>query len=129
MPTLQQNKAVWEHRHPWPKGGDEWSTSWGTSDLEWFITIRPRLTGQLPADRVLESAPGFGRWTQYLLPLCNSYIGVDLADKCVQACTERFAAVRHARFHQGDGMTLDMVEAGSIDFLFSFDSLVHADWA
>jgi SAM-dependent methyltransferase len=129
MPTLEQNREVWEKRHPWPKGGDEWSSSWGTSDLEWSISIQSRLIGLLPADHIVEIAPGFGRWTQYLLPACKSYIGVDLAQKCVEACQKRFADVPHARFYQGDGTTLAMVENSSVDFLISFDSLVHADWA
>ena len=128
MPTLEQNRRVWEQQHSWPKGGDEWSSSWGTSDLEWSISIQSRLIGLLPADHIVEIAPGFGRWTQYLLPACKSYIGVDLAQKCVQACKERFAHVPYARFYQGDGTTLGMVENCSVDFLISFDSLVHADW-
>lgn len=128
MPTLQQNKVVWETRHHWNKAGDEWSVSWGSGELEWTVTLYSRLHRLLPAGRLLEIAPGFGRWTRFLLPFCESYIGVDLAQKCVDACTERFTTAPHASFHAGDGKSLPMVEGNSIDLIFSFDSLVHVDW-
>ena len=39
----------------------------------------------------------------------------------------RFAEHPHATFIQNDGLTLEGVEDGSVDFVFSFDSLVHAE--
>lgn len=128
MPTIDQNKLVWEKRHHWNKAGDEWSASWGGGELEWAITLSSRLHKLLPTGNLLEIAPGFGRWTRFLLPLCESYIGVDLAQKCIDACKERFSDVSNASFHVGDGKTLKMVDSSSVDFLFSFDSLVHVDW-
>src|SRR4029078_6736404 len=57
----------------------------------------------------------------------TSYAAVDVAENCVKACRERFADVPHARFEVGDGKSLPFVDDASIDFAFSFDSLVHAD--
>jgi SAM-dependent methyltransferase len=81
----------------------------------------------LPTSTVLEIAPGFGRWTVYLADLCERYIGVDLSARCVDACRRRFADVEHAEFHVGDGRSLAAVDDDSIDFTFSFDSLVHVE--
>jgi SAM-dependent methyltransferase len=75
----------------------------------------------------LEIAPGFGRWTQFLIQQCDHYVGVDIAERCVRACRERFADSGHAEFATNDGSSLPMVTSGSIDFAFSFDSLVHVE--
>src|SRR5687768_4980448 len=89
--------------------------------------LYPRVRQFLPAATILEIAPGHGRWTQYLLPLCERLIGVDVAANCVAACRERFAGDAHAEFHKNDGMSLPMVPDGKVDFAFSFDSLVHCE--
>lgn len=100
---------------------------WGGSDYEWWGAIFPRIHEFLPATTVLEIAPGYGRWTQYLVHLCDRLIGVDIAPNCVDACRKRFAAHEHATFHATDGISLGAAPDGSIDFAFSFDSLVHSD--
>ena len=79
------------------------------------------------ASTVLEIAPGFGRWTSFLLEHCETLTAVDVAPKCTEACRERFADYPQARFETNDGQTLPMVEDQSIDFAFSFDSLVHVE--
>jgi hypothetical protein len=75
----------------------------------------------------LEIAPGFGRWAQFLIQYSDTFIGVDLAPKCVDACRRRFADHATATFEVNDGHSLPMVSALSVDFAFSFDSLVHAE--
>jgi SAM-dependent methyltransferase len=81
----------------------------------------------LPAATILEIGPGHGRWTRYLVHLCDRLIGVDLAARCVEACRERFADQPHASFHKNDGMSLGVVPDGEVDFALSFDSLVHCE--
>ena len=54
-------------------------------------------------------------------------IVVDMSDKCIDACKRRFRGLDHVRYHVNDGRSLDAIEDGSIDFVFSFDSLVHAE--
>ena len=70
---------------------------------------------------------GHGRWTQFLQGRCSSLIGIDLVPTCIERCTQRFAQDRNLEFHVNDGLTFPMVENESIDFAFSFDSLVHAE--
>jgi SAM-dependent methyltransferase len=65
--------------------------------------------------------------TQFLAPASERLTLVDLADPCIAACKERFAEHDHIDYHVNDGKSLDMVEDGSIDLAFSWDSLVHAE--
>jgi len=123
---IGENRNTWDVTHDWAERGEEWSVAWGGSEAQWFSCIYPRIHRLLPAATVLEIAPGFGRWTNYLLRYCRHLIGVDLSTVCVQACRQRFAR-QHAEFHANDGTSLEMVPNSGIDFAFSFDSLVHAE--
>jgi SAM-dependent methyltransferase len=127
MPTIAWNRDQWDRNYAWDDAGDEWSRPWGGTDAQWSTCLYPRLIRILPTSSVLEIAPGYGRWTNYLLPNCRSYIGVDLSERCVAACQERFADRADARFFVNDGSTLPMVDDHSIELVFSFDSLVHAE--
>ena len=127
MPKLEWNKDTWERTYNWQHRGDEWSQDWGGPSMQWFGTLLPRIHRFVPTGTILEIAPGFGRWTQFLKDQCQTLVGVDLSETCVDACRRRFAGASHAMFHVNDGRSLDMVPDGTVDFAFSFDSLVHAD--
>jgi len=127
VPDLNWNSAEWSVTFDWRTGGEEWSEPWGGSGPQWFGSLYPRLRHFLPVHRILEIAPGFGRWTKFLLPACKEYVGIDLSAKCVDACREIFAADKHAKFFKNDGLLLEMAPDASVDLVFSFDSLVHAE--
>ena len=95
--------------------------------MQWYGTILPRIRAFLPAHTILEIAPGFGRWTAFLKNSCTQLLVVDLSEKCIQACQERFAGCRHISYFVNDGKSLDMIPENAIDLIFSFDSLVHAE--
>jgi ubiquinone/menaquinone biosynthesis C-methylase UbiE len=114
MPSIDWNRSMWGEVHSWPCQGSEWSVAWGGVEAQWFTTI-------------LEIAPGYGRWSDYLVHLSETYTGVDLAETCVKACKERFSTARNATFALNDGKSLPMISDASVDFVFSFDSLVHAE--
>jgi SAM-dependent methyltransferase len=128
MPDLEWNQSFWGKEYGWSERGDEWSVGWGGSEAQWFGTLYPRLHRMIPARRILEIAPGRGRWTQYLIPMCSAYIGIDIAESCVVECSKRFANAAHAGFIHNDGLSLAAVPDESFDFIFSFDSLVHAEF-
>lgn len=127
MPDLQWNYKRWEQTEDWSSYGDRWSNGVGGPEGQWFWFLYPRIHRFLPATRLLEIAPGFGRWTQFLIRQSNELIGVDLAPRCVEACRKRFSEHRNAEFHVNDGYTLSMVQGRSIDFVFSFGSFVHME--
>jgi ubiquinone/menaquinone biosynthesis C-methylase UbiE len=126
VPTIDDNRAKWDG-YDWSGGGDEWSSHWGGVETHWHATVLPRIRPFVPTGTVCEIAPGRGRWSQYLIGLCERYVGVDLTPGCVEACRKRFASDEHASFEVTDGTSLPMLEATSVDFVFSFDSLVHAE--
>lgn len=129
MPSVEDNKRAWDGTYSWAQRGDEWSSAWGGAAMQWYGTLLPRIHRFLPAGRVLEIACGHGRWTQFLKDRCSALVAVDLSRECVDACRERFSAWPHLEFHLTDGRSLDIVDDHSVDFVFSFDSLVHADTA
>jgi SAM-dependent methyltransferase len=114
-------------RYDWKDAGEEWSAPWGTSAAQWSGAIFPRIRDCLPAESILEIAPGFGRWTHYLKDYCQNLWVVDRVAGCIEACRERFADDPHVHCHLNDGRSLAMVPDGAIDFVFSFDSFVHWD--
>lgn len=127
MPTVEQNIKIWGEKYAWSGGGDEWSAHWGGPRRHWQCTVAPRIAAFVPAGTILEIGPGFGKWTELLRGRCGRLEAVDLSPKCVAACQRRFADCENVRVHQNDGRSLEMIADGSVDFAFSFDSLVHAE--
>jgi SAM-dependent methyltransferase len=127
MPALADNVSMWNEAYDWSQRGDEWSAAWGGVSYQWWMTLFSRIQGFVPATRILEIAPGYGRWTHYLRDLCDELIAVDIADTAITHCGERFAGERHVSFHVNDGTSLAVAGDRSVDLVFSFDSLVHAE--
>jgi ubiquinone/menaquinone biosynthesis C-methylase UbiE len=127
MPELSENASYWDGGFHWRHGGDEWSDWWGGPERQWRATIQPRVERFLPARRLLEIAPGYGRWTQFLRDHCGELIGIDLSAQCVQECRSRFREDSRLSFHVNDGKSLAAAPDGTVDFVFSFDSLVHVE--
>lgn len=126
MPSIQENKQIWETNYDWSRGGDEWSGCWGSPRAQWVGCLLPRIFPFL-GGRILEIGPGYGRWTQFLKAHCESLVGIDLAPSCVEQCEQRFRDCGNLEFKFNDGLRFPMVDDASIDFAFSFDSLVHAE--
>jgi ubiquinone/menaquinone biosynthesis C-methylase UbiE len=127
MVSLVENKSLWDGSYQWGEAGDEWSAPWGTVAMQWHGTLLPRIRRFLPTGTILEIACGYGRWTQFLQQHCDRLIGVDLSQECIDGATKRFAADPRLSFFANDGKSLAMVPDDSVDFIFSFDSLVHVD--
>jgi 2-polyprenyl-3-methyl-5-hydroxy-6-metoxy-1,4-benzoquinol methylase len=127
VPTLNENLQNWTTTWDWSQNGDEWSRWWGDTPSLWYGALLPRVHSMVPAGTILEIAPGYGRWTQYLKDMSEHLVIVDLTDQCIAHCRERFRSAANITYHVNDGRSLAMVDDRSIDFVFSFDSLVHAE--
>ena len=127
MADTESNLEIWNESWDWSGRGDEWSDWWGGTPALWFGALLPRIHAFLPAETILEIGPGYGRWSQYLKGLCRRLVLVDLAERCIEHCRGRFADASNIEYHVNDGRSLAMVEDGSVDLAFSFDSLVHAE--
>lgn len=123
--AVYRSKARAIMKYDWPDAGEEWSEPWGGSAAQWFGAIFPRIRRCLPTGTILEIAPGFGRWTDYLRDYCEHLHVVDFSERCVEACRRRFAADARVHCYVNDGRSLPMLPDESIDFVFSFDSFVH----
>lgn len=137
MPSLEENIKAWGNAQRWTgdlEDGDKWSRAWGSAEMQWYGSILPRIhkyistpSQVLHVGSILEIAPGYGRWTQYLQALCKKLIVVDLNSNCIEACQEKFSSLSHIEYHVNDGKSLEMIEDQSIYFLFSYDSFVHME--
>jgi ubiquinone/menaquinone biosynthesis C-methylase UbiE len=75
---------------------------------------------------VLEIAPGYGRWTEFLAKSARRVVPVDVNENCLSACQKRFEHPTHIKYHLCDGESLPVPDA-SLDFIWTFDSFVHMD--
>lgn len=127
MPSIEVNKEAWDNSYKWIASGDEWSLPWGNSTMQWYGTILPRIYSYIPAETILEIGPGYGRWSRFLLNYCKNLVLVDISPKCLDACKKRFAQEKYITYKINNGFSLDFLPEASIDFVFSFDSLVHVE--
>jgi SAM-dependent methyltransferase len=111
--------------YEWIAAGEEWSEPWGGSAAQWFGSILPRIHAALPAETIVEIGSGFGRWSHYLRQHCKHLHLVDPDPQCMEACRRRFGEDASLSYDLNRDDSLAMVPDGSVDFVFSFDSLVH----
>lgn len=127
MGDIDENADLWQHNWDWTDEGDQWSAWWGGTPALWHAALLPRIHAFVPTGTILEIAPGFGRWTQFLKDLCDRLIAVDLTERCIEHCRVRFASSSNIEYIVNDGRSLEGVVDQSVDFAFSFDSLVHVE--
>jgi ubiquinone/menaquinone biosynthesis C-methylase UbiE len=126
--NIKDNLETWSN-YDWKDLGGEWSRNFGGSVGLWHGVLFPRIHRFLDCEHILEIAPGHGRCTQYLLPRCRRLTIVDLVPKCIEFCRQRFNDDPRINFVVNDGMSLPNTADQSVDFVFSWDSLVHVDRA
>ncbi|WP_084031851.1 class I SAM-dependent methyltransferase [Desulfonatronum lacustre] len=126
MPELDWNLKEWGSKENWEKfsGGELWSQGWGGSFAQWYGLIFPRIANFLPCETMLEIAPGYGRWTQYIINYCKNFYAVDISQECVDICSNKWG--NRGKFYKTDGKSLPF--DCEFDFVFSFDSLVHVEY-
>lgn len=129
MGTIEENKKIWNDEYTWPINGDEWSSGWGGSKSQWHSMIYPRIHKYIEERNIciLEIAPGYGRWTNFLKDFSKQLDIVDLSVNCINACKKRFEKEDNILYHVNDGKSLEMIQDNSLDFVFSMDSLVHVE--
>ncbi len=127
MPDIHWNYQKWNNTFDWETKKPSWCENTPQNEVDWRCIFFPRIASFLPAHRILEIAPGHGRWTHFLANQCEELTVVDLAPNCIAACKKRFASLSHISYFVNDGLHLHCLADSSIDFVFSFDSLVHCD--
>lgn len=127
--TVENNRKVWGKSHHWSGDGDEWSGQahkCGVSYDVWKKSLVDHLIAPYAEHKdVVEIAPGFGRWTEFLAASAKSVHLVDINENCLEKCRERFAGNDKLSFALTSGNTLPGAADASTDLVFSFDSFVH----
>lgn len=119
--TVARNRDLW-NQYDWTDRGENWSPSpeWKQALIDDVMLAHLR-DGQ----DVLELGPGAGRWTEVLQPRARQLTLVDLSERCLELCKERFAGAPNLRFVLSSGSDVSQVPDASIDFIWSFDVFVH----
>jgi ubiquinone/menaquinone biosynthesis C-methylase UbiE len=120
--TSQENKQLW-NEHDWSSRGEEW-----TRDNNWKQRVIDEfLLPHVPVGAaVVEIGPGGGRWTELLQARASRIVVVDVSERALQLCRERFARCSNIEFLLGDGHTIAVPDA-SVDVVWSFDVFVHVN--
>jgi SAM-dependent methyltransferase len=122
----RENSAVDNRRrwsgYDWSGGGEEWNAS-----PEWKqALIDDVLARWVPVGTsALEIGPGAGRWSQALAARASRLVLVDVSERPLELCRERFNGDTRILYILSSGSDLPGVEDGSIDAVWSFDVFVH----
>jgi ubiquinone/menaquinone biosynthesis C-methylase UbiE len=129
MPTQSQNLATWNEQHGWEGDGNEFHQfatnrgqdyeMWKESLIKTFI--QPHIN---PEHTVLEIGCGRGRWSEHFVKRVAKLWLVDLSPTCIEACQAKFG---DAASYIETGGDLSDIPDESVDFVWSFDVLVHVD--
>jgi SAM-dependent methyltransferase len=119
--SAEQNRARWDD-WDWASAGEEW-----TASPEWKqALIDDVLARWMPrGGTILEIGPGGGRWSAALLERASRLILVDVSERPLELCRERFAGADNVAFIRSSGSDLASVADGSVDAVWSFDVFVH----
>lgn len=119
--TAHDNRALW-NSYDWSRRGEEWSKS-----SEWKDgVVRDLLLPNVPAQtRVLEVGPGGGRWTEILQRHCSHVVLVDVSERALAICRERFADCQNVEYVLNDGDDELPIDDASFDAIWSYDVFVH----
>jgi SAM-dependent methyltransferase len=76
--------------------------------------------------RILEIAPGAGRFTAELIRYAGELVLVDLNEAAIETCRQRFRYYpTPITYLTTTGRSLDMVPGGEFDVIACYDSMVH----
>ena len=94
----------------------------------WLASIYPRISKFLPTKNVVEIGSGHGRVARILHAFStNQLVLFDIVDECVSVCEKKFESSSKTICRKTNGNALEGVADNSVDFIFSFYSLVGSD--
>jgi SAM-dependent methyltransferase len=116
--NMQRAWGSWD----WSDLGEEWTLS-----PEWRQSVIDELLLANAPNRPvsIEIGPGAGRWTDILQSISERLILLDITERTLELCRQRFAACNNIDYRLTDGASLDGVADNSVDFIWSFDAFVH----
>ncbi len=120
--TVADNRALY-NGYDWSARGEEW-----TDSEEWKngVTNELLLPNLKTGSDIVEIGPGGGRWTEIIYPRVHHVFLVDVADRSLSVCRERFASAKNISYLLSDGRTIAVPDA-SVDTIWSYDVFVHVN--
>jgi SAM-dependent methyltransferase len=106
----------------WSRAGEEWTLSEEWKDALVDDVLKRWIPGGVV---VLEVGPGAGRWSQVLADRASRLILVDVSERPLELCRERFGADDNVEYVLSSGSDMPGVADGSVDAVWSFDVFVH----
>lgn len=130
--NLQWNKKTWgdseaqwrdlyQFGYYWP-GGSNQKNNIVTMIAEKYLL--PFLDGRRDL-KIMELAPGGGRFTPELIRLSREMHLIDYNEVCIKICKERFVYYPDMHFYVNDGTSVAGVAGGDFDLIACWDSMVH----
>jgi SAM-dependent methyltransferase len=115
------NRRRWSG-YDWSGRGEEWNAS-----SEWKQALIDDVLAHWipPGAVVLEIGPGAGRWSEFLVERASRLVLVDVSERPLELCRERFNDDARIQYILSSGSDLPGVVDGSIDAVWSFDVFVH----
>jgi SAM-dependent methyltransferase len=116
-----ENRSRW-NGWDWSSRGEEWNES-----EAWKLAlIDDVLRRWIPAGgAVVEIGPGGGRWTEALAPRASRLTLVDVSERPLELCRERFRDATNIDYVLSPGSALPQVGDHTVDAVWSFDVFVH----
>jgi 2-polyprenyl-3-methyl-5-hydroxy-6-metoxy-1,4-benzoquinol methylase len=111
--SVARNREKWTD-YDWRGAGEEWNVS-----PEWKRALIDDVLVKYidPGKDILEVGPGAGRWTEWLVKLARSVVAVDVSEKCIEMCEQRFKGCTNVRFFLNNGCGLPFLGDRSIDYI------------
>jgi len=119
-----ENRAIWT-AWDWSRRGEEWDDTAEPEEWRASLIEHVLLPNLGDGGSVLEIGPGGGRWSESLQRRADHLVLVDVTERVLDLCRERFANAPNIDYVQTDGATLPGVADASLDFVWSFDAFVH----
>lgn len=95
-------------------------------DLFWHKeSIFYQLFNKLDLSKVVELACGRGRHVPQYIDKAGTIILVDILDKNINICKERFHNYNNVSFYKNEGDNLKLIQDNSCTSLFTYDAMVH----
>lgn len=123
--SVNQNRLTWNNWN-WNELGEEWTKSQG-----WKDKLVTQIIQKLIPDNssVIEIGPGGGRWSEHLLKKTSRLDLVDISEKCLDLCRQRFGNNSSIGYNLINEVKFTFADTKSIDVVFSYDVFVHIDKA
>ena len=122
MHCVELNRLIWEAWNREKEAGDEWTCSkeWKQSLID-HVLLKYIEEGS----SILKICRGAGIWPEILQKIVHDFTLVDISERCIQLCRQRFSHCDNIAYYVTEGSNLAFLEDQSIDFVWSCDVFVH----